>query len=213
MRDNSKAIDVFVHVPRTAGSYLREFIGRHRHVLTWSGGEMLPHLNALAGEFMLWSHHAMGIEPFVGSCRYFTILSEPLTLAISEWRFHATECNPLRKTAEMAGPVEFTTRFRADNQMVRMFAGWMGYWHRGAVDGNTLAAAVEALRGFAFVGRSDQLDTSAAHLLQLLGIDDAIEVKQRESSPEQLSSDERDVILSHNRWDARLWEMFTEGGI
>jgi hypothetical protein len=188
-------IPVFIHVPRTAGTTLREAILRHYapgEVMTWDDSTtargwqaalharvvmMIPYPANESVQSLGAPKLIMGHLPYLPDGHwqhdpfsYFTFLREPVQRVISD--YHWTGLLPAHRfhnhCAGLTLPEALTAKqyINLDNIHVRLYANAMDVPF-GELDGGHLASAIEALETFAFVGLTEHFEDGVRELERL----------------------------------------------
>lgn len=174
-------MDVFVHIPKTAGSTLRAIISREygfRRVLyhQLQPGEkenpaLLKLLTSLGGTRLITGHHPYGIHAALKRrCRYFSMVRDPIRRAISDY-YHAFGYPRHRWRDQILSgklPIE---QYLTDDRYTP------GHWQAAMLTAgrwrspNSLAElAIENVRtGFHAVGTSERFIESVLFIARALG--------------------------------------------
>ncbi len=225
---------LYLHVPKTAGSSLRELFRRQvpaERRLEVYGGELrlggpdaafvaaarqrLGDLELIYGHFSFGVHRFLGVAP-----RYAVFLRHPLERVVSLYRhFERHPGEPfhdeIRAGLNLAAWVASGATEMTNNHACRMLSGTVPVPGRREDDPDVLAAALKNVeRHFVFVGVMDRFAADAARLVELLGWSER-EVSHLNRAPGPRSSlpaaIER-VVLEHNRLDLELYRRMLERG-
>jgi hypothetical protein len=225
------AIVAFVHLPRTAGTAIREAVLRRAFPpdVTYFVEENPLNLPLAVGEFggplsalavspkavrdqvrLLVGQMPLDLELLFSdrSVHYLTVLRDPVERAISTYFYcRSEEDNAAHSYALSLSAAEFAEQGygEAQNGMTRFLSG--ATWGLGYSTGDQmLAAAVEVLSRCSFIGLYESLGKDVLALQSLLGLPHA-ELPRINERPRDrtVGQGERDRIEAANRLDLALY--------
>lgn len=204
---------VFMHVPRTAGSSLRQSVsaalGGERFVVdvyddkpaftrASAPDRLTPLTRLVYGHVSYGFHEMLGIAP-----RYATVLRNPVERVVSLHRYLAARDSKIGAMSLHAFAASDTVR-QASNHLTEMLAGPLLVQ---AQPEEALAIAKERLDGFEFVGLTETLRRDSRALFRLLGCKRRRIYRHNRSNrgpaPEAATLD---IIRERNRLDLALYE-------
>jgi hypothetical protein len=156
----------------------------------------LPDVISELPDAVVISHTACDLRSLL-TARYFVMLRDPVSRAVSEW-IHVAPNTPL---------VEFSTVHRVDNVMVRTLSGCGGFMAEGILDATDLYRAVDFLKQCEYVGRMDRFLESIEAILTRLGARFIESEHQRRGDNHLISDNQRAAILNYNYLDEKLWSI------
>jgi hypothetical protein len=214
---------LFMHIPKTAGTALREAIAANyrqselAYLYPSPPGFLMADLRALPleqlrGLRMVIGHFQFGMHDWLPTAaEYITIVREPVARVLSQYRFlcqtqGAGPVPPLEQLLERELSVNF------DNAMVRCFAGVdEREYGPGCLNEGHYRRAVSNMRqAFVYVGHQEHLSNAYRSLAKRydwqpdapLAMTNVSETKEDGEVPASL----QEVVREYNRWDSMLYE-------
>jgi hypothetical protein len=212
---------IFVHVPKTAGTSLRESLARTgRHIVTIYGDIGQTALEATAtkkdghdpiffGHVQFGVHERLGVPPV-----YATVLRNPIDRVISWYRHQAREEGlPFYRDIQNG----MTLADVLTTGHTREISNHMTYIISGGRDCSTnsrsaLEEAKHNLESFGFVGIAESLAKDLPRLAALLGTG-WLRVSRHNAAPpctEKWPRKAKEVVAEYNRLDLELYEYANE---
>jgi Sulfotransferase family len=217
---------VFIHVPKAGGQSFRSLIEANYPKAAWmpiyrTGGTTLAEVFAKAPaeridrKRVVYGHIPHAVEPLIGrSCRYFTILREPVSRSISVYKFIKYDFESHPRHRRFATRKESFSEFCRNpgthaNIMTKLISG---HEPRSTPDEAMLETAIANLRAMPVVGLFERYDESVARICQTFGWSMTIETRNvsSRSNAEFLAGEDAaegalDALRDANTFDIRLY--------
>jgi hypothetical protein len=212
--DQGKMVDVFIHIPKTAGTTLRTVLARQyglQNILYFEPGgpswdpsvsekEYIEKAQAAGQPALITGHHAFGIHHLLKSpCRYFSMMRDPIDRVISEFYYafvfeehiHGEEIRSGRLTLEQF--IEDPTLAPRHGQ-AELLAGFFS--SRGGVV-STAIANVENC--FTSVGTTERFDESVLQIAKSLGWGPPLYLERNVTRLDEKTVEERERLRADLR--------------
>jgi hypothetical protein len=227
--DPVRPVVIFVHIPKTAGTALREAIeeayrpSERLHLYSQNAFHpaglqawQLP-LDQRARLRLVSGHVGVGVhEALPGPSTYVTFLRHPFARLRSQYvhflRHYPEGLLENGRTLTLAEVIERPTSVAFDNSMVRMIAGVDDAdYPIGTIDDAVLETALSNLqRRFGFVGTQERAEASYRRLCALFGWSARPSLHRTNVTADAGAlpgeARARELATVHARWDFRLYE-------